>query len=333
MARGYGAAALARRRWFDRHGRRRLDRPVVSVGNLVVGGAGKTPVVAAVAELLRDAGERPSVLSRGYGRSRPEDGVVVVRDATHLRADLARAGDEPLMLARRLEGVAVVVGADRFLAGRLAERRLGCTVHVLDDGFQHHALARDVDLLVVSDGDLHGESVLPAGRLREPIEVAARADAWLVPDADRHAVAATARLLNVPHLFTLRREHGVPRLVSPYGVPPRVARTVATVAVAGIARPARFFDELRTGGWNVAATLDFPDHCAFTASHVARVRDEVARTNAELVLTTEKDLVRWLPLRPLPFALAWVPLAATVEPVDAFAPWLLAALASCRDTA
>jgi tetraacyldisaccharide 4'-kinase len=330
VARGYGAIALARRRWFDRQRRRRLERPVVSVGNLVVGGAGKTPVVGFVAALLRDAGERPAVLSRGYGRTRAEDGVVVVRDAIRMRADLARAGDEPLMLARQLEGVAVVVGADRFLAGRLAERRLGATVHVLDDGFQHHALARDVDVLVVSAEDLHGERLLPAGRLREPVDLAARADAWLVPHDERQAVAPTARLLGVPHVFALRREHGVPRLVSPYGLPPRVPRSARVVALAGIARPRRFFDDLASGGWNVADTVAFPDHRAYGRAEAARVLEVLRGAGAELVVTTEKDMVRWLPLRPLPFALAWVPLTIAVEPVEEFAAWLLGAVGAGR---
>jgi tetraacyldisaccharide 4'-kinase len=327
LARGYGAAALARRRWFDRRGRRRLERPVVSVGNLVVGGTGKTPVVAALAALLRDAGERPSILSRGYRRTRPDDGVVVVRDAERLRADLARSGDEPLMLARQLDGVAVVVGADRYLAGRLAERRLGCTIHVLDDGFQHHDLARDVDLLVVSEADLHRERVLPAGRLREPVEVASRADAWLVSQPERETVASTALRLGVSRLYTLRREQGVPRLVSPCGQPPRVPRSAPVLAVAGIARPGRFFTDLQAGGWNVAGTIAFPDHRPYAARDVARVSREAAALGAELVVTTEKDVVRWLPLRPLPFALAWVPLEVTIEPADELAAWLRHAVA------
>ena len=140
----YAAAARRRRERYARRPdlRIRLRRPVVSVGNLAVGGRGKTPLVATLARLLLEAGERPAILSRGYGRTRPEDGVVVVRDPDGIRADLARSGDEPLMLARQLPGVSILVSGDRYLAGRLAEHHFGSTVHVLDDGFQHLQLDR-----------------------------------------------------------------------------------------------------------------------------------------------------------------------------------------------
>ncbi len=164
----YGAAASWRRRWYARDpGRQRhLSRPVVSVGNLCAGGSGKTPVVEQIARVLVDRGERPAILTRGYARRRALDGVTVVSDGSKILAGLETAGDEPLMLARALPGVPVLVAADRYLAGRLAERQLGATVHLLDDGFQHLALARDVDLLLVAEEDLT-DRMLPAGRLRE----------------------------------------------------------------------------------------------------------------------------------------------------------------------
>ena len=134
----YGAAASWRRRWYAREPARvrRLARPVVSVGNLSVGGSGKTPVVAHLARVLQQAGERPAILTRGYGRRRPSEGVTIVSDGTRVRAGLDVSGDEPLMLAEMLTDVPVLVGADRFLSGQLAEQELGATVHLLDDGFQ-----------------------------------------------------------------------------------------------------------------------------------------------------------------------------------------------------
>src|SRR5579863_3672687 len=131
----------------------RLDRPVISVGNLALGGRGKTPLVAHLARLLLAEGERPAILTRGYHRRHREDGVVVVRDAEIIRAGLDESGDEPLMLAESLPGVSVLVSDIRAIAGALAERALGATVHILDDGFQHRALARDVDLVVVTAED------------------------------------------------------------------------------------------------------------------------------------------------------------------------------------
>jgi len=173
---------------------RRLNRPVVSIGNLVVGGSGKTPLAALVARLLAEAGERPAVLSRGYARTDPDDGVTIVSDGQRLRADLARAGDEPLLLARSLPGVAVLVCADRYLAGCLAEQHLGATVHVLDDGFQHMQLERDVNLLIVDRADVERPRLLPSGRLREPLSAARAADAVLVTGAEGDQVAEVARL-------------------------------------------------------------------------------------------------------------------------------------------
>ena len=123
---------------------------MISVGNLAVGGRGKTPMVAAIARALLAMGERPAILTRGYARAQPEDGVVVVRDPDGIRADLARAGDEPLMLARWLPGAAVLVSTDRYLAGRLAEHQFASSVHILDDGFQHLQLDRDIDIVMVA---------------------------------------------------------------------------------------------------------------------------------------------------------------------------------------
>src|SRR6187399_1709623 len=167
----YAAAARYRRRHYAIHPelRRKLVRPVISIGNLAVGGRAKTPLAALVAERLLTMGECPAILSRGYGRRDRGDGVVVVRDPGGIRADLDRAGDEPLMLARRLPGVSVLVSPSRYLAGVLAERHLGATVHILDDGFQHFDLHRDADIVAVARQDVEHPATLPGGRLREPL--------------------------------------------------------------------------------------------------------------------------------------------------------------------
>ena len=247
----YARVAARRRRWYERHpdARRRLSRPVVSVGALAAGGRGKTPVAAVVAGLLRDAGERPAILSRGYGRRVRADGVVVVSDAEQVRAGVETAGDEPRMLAERLAGVPVLVGDDRYLAGRLAETRLGATVHVLDDGFQHLALARDLDLLLVSPHDVDGRT-LPRGRLRERPRTARLADALIVDARDAAESAVVAERFGVAKSFLLRRTLGAPRLVGngrpPAGDAPAVAGTAAppgagvevrVPAAAGVAEP------------------------------------------------------------------------------------------------
>lgn len=317
-------AGLARQ--VRRHaaiGARRLRRPVISVGNLGLGGAGKTPLVALLARHLRDAGERPAILSRGYAREIAADGVTVVSDGVRLRADLARSGDEPLWLARTLPGVAVLVSTDRFLAGVLAESRFGCTVHLLDDGFQHHRLARDVDLVIVTAGDLR-DRVVPFGRLREPLDALACADAVVAPAAEAAAVldALTALGRPAPPVFTMTRSLGVPRSVEPWGAPPRVPRTAPVMAVAGIARPEAFFAALERDGWALVARRAFADHHRYGLADLRAIADEAHRAGAALVLTTEKDLMRLLPLRPLPVPFAWVPLRLEVGPVSTFPLWL-----------
>src|SRR5262245_54133027 len=210
----YGAAAAWRRRWYARDPRRRqrLSRPVISVGGLRVGGSGKTPIVGHLARLLLEHGERPAVLTRGYARQVVRDGVTVVADGTAVRAHIHEAGDEPLMLANAVPGTIVVVCANRHLAGLVAERRLGATVHLLDDGFQHLALERDVDLLVASEDDLT-DAPLPTGRLRENLSAAASADAALVTAGYDTAAQRVARALGIERAFRVTRAIGAPHMI------------------------------------------------------------------------------------------------------------------------
>jgi tetraacyldisaccharide 4'-kinase len=321
----YGAAATWRRQWFARDPSRvrRLERPVISVGNLGVGGSGKTPVVAYIARMLIDAGECPSILSRGYGRRRPRDGVTVVSDRGALRATLAQAGDEPFMVARALSGASVVVGSNRYLSGRLAEERLGATVHLLDDGFQHLVLARDVDLVLACDDDLT-DRPLPAGRLREPLAAAAAADAALVVAGYHTAAERVARTLGIPTAFQVTRALGAPtRLLGDSVVVPPESRVFLA---AGIARPERFFSDVASAGWQVVGTLAFRDHHQFTRSDVARIARAARAAAAAIVLTTEKDAVRLEAQSLGDLPIAAVPLVVSIEPTDCFREWLLARL-------
>jgi tetraacyldisaccharide 4'-kinase len=297
---------------------------VISVGNIAVGGRRKTPIVAVLARWLIEQGERPAILSRGYAREQPRDGVVVVRDASTVLAPLADAGDEPFLLAQGLTGCAVLVCADRYLAGRLAESRLGCTVHLLDDGFQHFAVARDVDLVVVDRQDVTGGQVLPHGRLREPPDVLDAADAliWLGDRPDGNEPQRPQ--------FIARDRHGVPRrLASSLEVPP-LAPPARVVGVAAIAEPERFFDDLRAAGWELADVLGFPDHHPFDQQDLERVATRVRETGALAVLTTEKDGVRLEARRELPFPAAAVPLGVDIDPREAFFSWLAARLEAAR---
>jgi tetraacyldisaccharide 4'-kinase len=301
-----------------------LDRPVISIGNIAMGGRGKTPAAAYVAALLRDAGERPAILSRGYGRRAAADEPVIVSDGEHIFADVDRAGDEPLLLARKVPGAVVVVCAQRALAGAVAEASLGATVHVLDDGFQHASLARDVDIVLVRPEDVVDRR-LPFGRLRESVSALARADAVII-DGDDDARVSAAIGAQVP-LFKLSRSTGDPL---PLEAGREVDVTRGVVAVAGIAEPARFVRSLEDRGIRVAYVIGYRDHHRYTAGDVAHIARAVEQWGAGGVLTTEKDAIRLLPLRPLPMAIAAVPLEITIEPRDAFRSWLLSRLDEAR---
>jgi tetraacyldisaccharide 4'-kinase len=326
-----------RRAWYAAPGRQhRLRRPVISVGNLAMGGRGKTPLVAHVAQLLVAAGERPAVLSRGYARRSAEPGVVVVSDGAHLLADVDRSGDEPLMVARMVPGAVVAVSDERVLAGVLAERALGASVHLLDDGFQHLAIARDTDIVIVTPEDLRGRAA-PFGRLREPIAALAAADAVVIDAAggcvDRAASIGAAdlpmavRKRNTP-VFALNRRLGGPVPLEPDRPWPPGKGPV--VAVAGIARPDRFRHALVNAGWTVSQMMTFRDHHAYSLQDVLRMAAAAHEAGASAVVTTAKDAVRLMAFRPLPVPMAAVPLDVSIEPADAFETWLFGRLEEAR---
>jgi tetraacyldisaccharide 4'-kinase len=294
----YSQIARARRRYYQHrpHLRRRLTAPVISVGNLTVGGSGKTPLAAEIARLLLEMGERPSILSRGYARKIAADGVVVVSDGVRILEGVERSGDEPQMLAHAVPRAAVLVSSSRYAAGRIAESRLGCTVHVLDDGFQHFELMRDVDLLVAPEPS--DRRTLPFGRLREPLDAANAADAMLV-EAPGLGLQDPAK----PTFTFTRRLNGPP--------PDRRA-----FAFAGIAKPERFFADLESAGWTLAGRRSFGDHHHYLPHEIDEVKRAAKSSGADVILTTEKDLVRIAGASDI---LA-VPLQVTID--TAFVPWL-----------
>jgi len=267
----FSAVVAARNALYD-HGvlkQQRLPRPVVSVGNLSVGGAGKTPFVILLAELLRQHGLRASVLSRGYGRK--SSGVLVV-DAG---GSPARFGDEPLLIARRLPGVPVLVGESRYRAGLEAERRFEFDVHLLDDAFQHRQLARDFDIVLLSRRDLQ-DRLLPSGRLREPLSALTRADAvvWSEP-GDLPSLPAP-----IP-VWRVRRQ-----LVLP---PQSPSKPFVLCAIAG---PERLLRDLESAGVQAAGHRWFRDHHAYTEADIHGLCREADRAGADGFLTTEKDAVK-----------------------------------------
>jgi tetraacyldisaccharide 4'-kinase len=261
----FGAGVALRNALYDRGvlKARRLARPVVSVGNLSVGGSGKTPFVIALGQLLKERGIAFDVLSRGYGRS-IADTVVVdpLGPPEHF-------GDEPLLIARKLQ-VPVVVAPDRHQAGLLAEKEFSSKLHLLDDGFQHRRLHRDFDIVLLPAADLTG-TLLPVGRLREPLQSLQRADAVVAESVEAAGGAKT--------VWQARRD----LLLAPTSSP--------AAAFCGIARPAQFFAQLRSLGVRLADTASFPDHHRYTPSDIDRLLRLRESSGATEFITTEKDII------------------------------------------
>ena len=320
----YGAAHRLRHRWYGSRARR-LPRPVVSVGNLHWGGAGKTPVVAAVAGHLRDLGLSVAVLSRGYGRREAGVKVVSVGEGPLLGPSLA--GDEPVLLAGQVPGVAVVVGEDRFQAGVHALQRLDPQpeIFVLDDGFSHLKLYRDLDLLAFPSSDpFAGGRLLPSGRLREPLGSASRADAVLLTGASGAGDPG-------PELAAALRPFGFRGPGFASAVVPSPARFAPgylldggarVLVVSAIARPERFRATVEEARFEVADELRFGDHHEYPRKSVERIEAAFEASSSAAVLTTSKDRVKLHGRLEVP--LAELPIHA--EPEPAFWAWLKGAI-------
>ena len=260
---------------------RHLHHPVISVGNLTVGGTGKTPLVIALAEGLRGRGFRPVILSRGYGRT--SRGVVVAG------SDWEQCGDEPMLMKQRLKDVPVVVGTDRYQAGLYAEEKQLGDVFLLDDGFQHRQLHRNVDIVTIDPAEwAAGETLLPAGPWREPKAAIARAHAACVQDVPGTAMPE----LPIPGFRVQTEIEGIYH--NGVLVPPVKLHRHAIVAFAGIAKPERFFAAVESIGLRPVEQVRFSDHHHYSSR-------EIEKLPGGILVTTEKDAVRLQSLSSRPF--------------------------------
>ena len=275
----YAAALALRELRLTRGGEpiRRLRNPVISIGNLSTGGSGKTPLAITLTRLLTASGFHVDVLSRGYGR----------RSAVPLRVDLNgsadKYGDEPLLIARET-GVPVFVAAERYDAGLLAEsnssdNESSALIHILDDGFQHRQLHRDIDILLVNREDWH-DHLLPAGNLRETLSAVRRASALAIPSNDSEFEAELRAWGWTGPIWRLSRRMEIPQIAGP------------VVAFCGIARPEQFFAGLEGGGVTIASRVPFPDHHRYTPRDIEKLIATAHSKAATSFITTEKDLVR-----------------------------------------
>ncbi len=269
-----------------------LPCKVISVGNITAGGTGKTPVTMHIARYLKDKGLAVVILSRGYGGSLKEAGVV--SDGHEVLLGPAEAGDEPVLMARRLKDIPVVVGANRFSAGELAIKKFSPDVIILDDGFQHIRLSRDLNILLIDGAvELGSSRLLPAGPLRESLAGLKRADMVLVKGGrlqERDRVLM--REYNLIENGFVFKATGVMELSEGKARPVKAIKGRALLAVAAIARPHSFFSLLKDLGMSIAGAMTYTDHHAYNAGDIEAVRLKMRETGAEAIITTEKDGVK-----------------------------------------
>lgn len=303
--------ALYERAWLKSQP---LGMKTISVGNITAGGTGKTPLVALVAEILADNGEKVCILTRGYGRENPQERVLV-SDGQSLLADAGKGGDEPAELARRLVGKAVVIAdADRVSAAEWAKERFGITAFVLDDAFQHRRARRDLDIVCIdATNPFGGEQMLPAGMLREPLHNLKRANAVVITRAnlaeDIDGLRSRIERLT-PDAFVFYCESRISRMTPlsefhsmPQGTQKKATNTAPNMSIkdpkiteslafCGIGNPDNFFSQLRQEGVQPSATLAFRDHYVYSRRDVSAIESRAKDVGAAVLLTTAKDAVK-----------------------------------------
>jgi tetraacyldisaccharide 4'-kinase len=286
----YAVALAVKRQVFQRGWLKQnhLESPVISVGSVSAGGAGKTPMVLMLARILRHRGYAVRILTRGYKRASSSTMRVEPFD------DAAWQGDEPVLLAQR-SGVPVFVGADRYLAGVMAEHgepSEKLVVHLLDDGFQHRRLARDVDIVLLTQADVE-DTLLPAGNLREPLSAIADADVVVLREEDadslRTVVAGISGSDKIPVIWVIRRSLSL-------GEGGDVSLPSKPFAFCGIARPESFIKMLAAQGYEPMDSMIFPDHHVYNESDVHRLLARARQVEANGFVTTEKDAVKLTPI-------------------------------------
>ena len=275
---------------------KKLPIKVVCVGNMTLGGTGKTPTVEYVARTLKSAGIRVAVLSRGY-KGKHEKGLAVVSDGEAILLSQEESGDEPYLLAHRLEGIPILVGRNRYNSGKMACQRFGIQVAVLDDGYQHIQLSRDMNILLVDGSEGFGNGHLfPLGPLREPLAGLTRADHFLITQAEKQervqAIQETLTRWNAAAGISHGRylpEHLFDPKTGERNRPDDLTGK-KILAFAGLAKPDYFFELLESLGASVVRHLAFPDHYPYAQRDLEAIRKEMC--GAEWTVTTEKDMVR-----------------------------------------
>jgi len=299
---------------------RKLGCRVISVGNLTLGGTGKTPTVLAIAETLQQHGYRPAILSRGYGGD-PGLGVNVVSDGSQVLLSAEEAGDEPLMMARRLHHVPVLTGKSRYRSGRFALDHFNVDTLILDDGFQHLPLKRDVNIVLCDAQRPFGiGGIFPAGELREPADAIGRADViCLTRYGDKGKADALYNPKQAPVIKTVLKSDSLWDLKSETESGLSTVQGKKVGAFCGIGKPDQFFETVKGLGVDLVWSEAFPDHFDYAAFDFSKMEQQARQAGAELLLTTEKDAVK---LSAKSFSLPLYSVRVTLDVVEGRDEWL-----------
>lgn len=298
----YGVAVAFRNLLYDIGviRQKKLSCKVISVGNITAGGTGKTPAVIMLAKMLKEEGCRPVVLSRGYGGKRKGD-INIVFDGRTILMGNHEAGDEPFLIAETLKEIPVITGSRRYLTGSVAIKEFGADVLVLDDGFQHRGLYRDMDIVLVDCAAPFGNGrLLPCGSLRESPEALKRADIVILtgscPDKKEDISPLLHPFLDggIQFFCACHRPLSITGGKGGESHPPDFLKGKRVFAFAGIGNPLSFIRTIEALHADLAGFLSFPDHHAFTGGDIETVRRQARKQQADLILTTEKDGVRLL---------------------------------------
>lgn len=276
---------------------KKLACPVISVGNITVGGTGKTPCVIWLTRMLQEEGFRPAVLSRGYG-GKSAAPVNIVSDGENILLSAAEAGDEPYLIARSLPGIPVITGPQRILTGNKAIENFGSDILICDDAFQHRRIFRDINLALLDSEKPWGNGyLLPRGELREPVTALRRADAFLLTRADevKKISAIPGKLAQAENIPVFLSTHKIVDIVCGNGgkhLSLAELKDKKVCAFAGIARPDSFQSAIKQAGAKLVSFDIFSDHHRYSPEELKKIRNNFLRNNADLLITTEKDGMR-----------------------------------------
>jgi tetraacyldisaccharide 4'-kinase len=286
---------------------KQLDKIIISIGNITLGGTGKTPLVEYIAKFLNNENFETAIVSRGYKRQDKSNNLVIVSDGKKTLASIKEAGDEPFMLAEKLKGIKVIVSPNRFEGAKLAIEKLGCDVILLDDGFQHLKLKRDLDIVVIDATNPFGNGeVVPLGKLREPIYGLKRAQMLIVTRSDRGLdrdllfnVLSNLEL-NIPIIYAYHDFVGLKELKSDKPAPIRKLVNAKVAVLCALGNPSVFIEDLENYQAKVLSKHIFIDHHSYKQSDIDQVIKDAKSFGVEFIVTTEKDAVK---LKPFSFEL------------------------------